>query len=128
MKKILPVLFLALFTATSCYAGVWDSVQSLFDKSRKNYYIRVCNSVFEANSCNSGCTVVNANQYNKFSINRQEKFIIKTFYEGGTLVSQSVLENCKIIDSENWSCGKEDGKPVDMMNNGVHKWFNFCSK
>lgn len=62
-----------------------------------------CKTRFDTNECSSGCQKV-AEATVEFKVNIEKSLVQRINYEGGKQISSSALDNCKVIDVNNWSC------------------------
>lgn len=58
-----------------------------------------------AEACNTLCKKQNMQM--EFKVNQQKNFVMILSYEGGKSAGGSTFDNCKIIDSDNWSCERD---------------------
>ena len=111
MKYIL--LTIALFSVNA-YAGLFDS--------KLQYY--ECPNMESANKCNSSCVKEKGYEIEP-KVNKSASIVIIARYQDGKVDGGSTSENCKIIDSKNWSCTYETPRAFssDKMINGQYSHY-----
>jgi len=77
---------------------------SLFDNRLTVYS---CKSESDARNC-TNCTK-NQDAEFEFQINPQSQIVIQQIYEKGQTVGSKNLDECKIVDKNNWQCGSIRG-------------------
>lgn len=79
-----------------------------------------CPNQESAQECSALCK--KENMQLEFKVNREKNFVMILMYEGGKGAGSSTFDNCKIIDTDNWSCERDSR--ISMMRmamkNGVY--------
>lgn len=100
-KIILTFIF--LFNSQSYGFSLFDSKLAVYS----------CESEAEAVKCAS-CTK-NQGMVVEFQINTQSGIVIQQVYENGQSVASTNLEECKIVDKNNWQCGSTTNNQFAYM-------------
>jgi hypothetical protein len=117
MKSLLFIC-IYLFTSNVSYAKLQDySCRNASDSPQ-------CNKCYKDDS-----------MFSDFKVNIDKNIIIKEFYVGNKLSGSASLENCRIVDKNNWICDSSKTSNIEnthSMTNGVYSWIfgdiNHCSK
>jgi hypothetical protein len=104
-----------VFTILYSYSCLADGTHLIYE----------CNSSIAAYSCNSGCAS-GKNASRSFKINIQKNTILEQLFIDGSLVNNSPLKNCEVVDEKNWICKNSltfpNGRKVaitESMNNDI---------
>jgi len=89
------------------------------------YQMFSCPTNEAANSCSNLCK--KHERTIDFKVNVQKSIVIQNFFNNGDMIGSAALENCKVVDSNNWYCESESSIPqfsyihyVQHLTNGIY--------
>ena len=111
---------ICIFVGTSTESAI----SGLLDGRLDNYD---CKSEQDAISCNNKCKRMKSTGIdfqNSFKINVAKNIVMHSQYNNGENFSNSILENCQIVDEKNWICKDSFGGKwvTQQMKNGVYSF------
>lgn len=71
-----------------------------FDSKLQVYY---CKESSDAASCSGTCEPLKDTKIG-FNVNVDKSYVSAILYDGNKQVADDMLENCKVIDKNNWAC------------------------
>ena len=77
----------------------------------------LCPSAGIAQTCGSSCEAIKGRKI-EFKVNLDSAVVMSVLYEDGELFSVRALENCRVVDEDNWICKKP--RFDEWMVNGIY--------
>jgi hypothetical protein len=117
MKKIMQFTLIVIFLLFTNYVN-----------AKLNLYN--CNNHQDKKTCSVSCHKTSLPHTFEFLVNTSNNSVIKNFYISSNLEKSEPLENCKVIDKNNWVCNvlgwgkdlktKNHLMGSQVMSNGVY--------